>query len=88
MQKRYAEVDEDGNPVEDAQIQEEDSEDEKDKHEGSDSEESVDEDYHEEDADMNLDNEQMMMQGEDMDDIDEFDGQVNFDVENEEASLN
>ena len=37
---------------------------------------------------MNLDNEQMMMQGEDMDDIDEFDGQVNFDVENEEASLN
>lgn len=87
MQRKYADVDEDGNFVEDANIQEEESGDEK-HEENSDEEASVDDDFHEEDADMNLDNEEMMMQGEDMDDIMEFDGQVNYDMEGDEASLN
>ena len=37
---------------------------------------------------MNLDNDFMMQQGEDMDDIMEFDGQVNFDMEDTDKSLN
>merc|ERR1712124_228068 len=48
----------------------------------------VDDDFHEEEADMNLDNDYMMQQGEDLDDIMEFDGHVNFDMEGEEESLN
>lgn len=37
---------------------------------------------------MNLDNDYMMQQGEDIDEIMEFDGQVNFDMEGTDESLN
>ena len=64
MQKKFADMDEEGNFIEDANIQEEDSEDEKheEKAEGeeSESEQSGDDDFHEEEADMNLDNDYMM----------------------------
>jgi hypothetical protein len=57
--------------------------------ESDDEENSFDDDFHEEDSDMNLDNDYMMQQGEDVEgDIMEFDGQVNFDMEGEEESLN
>ena len=85
MDKKFADMDEDGNFVDNANIQEESSDDEK----ASDSEDvEVDNDFHEEEQDMNLDNDFMMQQGEDMDDIMEFDGQVNFDMEDTDKSLN